>query len=158
TDADSTSAPKVAVINQTFVDKYLPNVNPLGHHITLESGQKEKVPAYTVVGVSANNKYTSVNERERPMAFVPYTQVPGISTMQIVLRTQGNPMDLLPEARRAVQEFGPDLPLLQPITLREQFDESFSQQRIVSRLAMFFGLLAVLLVATGLYGNLAYRV
>ncbi len=158
TDADSASGRKVAVINETFAKKYLPNVNPLGHNITLQGGRKENDLVVTVVGVSANNKYTSVNERERPMAFVPYTQVPGISTMQIVLRTLGNPMALLPEARRAVQQFGPDLPLLQPITLREQFDESYSQQRIVSRLAMFFGLLAALLVATGLYGNLAYRV
>jgi ABC-type antimicrobial peptide transport system permease subunit len=45
-----------------------------------------------------------------------------------------------------------------PMTQRAQFDESFSQARLFARLAMFFGFLAVLLVATGLYGTLAYRV
>jgi ABC-type antimicrobial peptide transport system permease subunit len=45
-----------------------------------------------------------------------------------------------------------------PMTQRAQFDESFSQPRLFARLAMFFGLLAALLVATGLYGTLAYRV
>src|SRR5262249_1355640 len=123
TDADSASGRKVAVINETFAKKYLPNVNPLGHNITLQAVRKENDLLCTAVGVSANNTYTSVKERERPMAFVPYTQVPGISTMQIVLRTQANPRALLRGGRRGVQEFGFDLPLLQPITLREQFDE-----------------------------------
>jgi ABC-type antimicrobial peptide transport system permease subunit len=45
-----------------------------------------------------------------------------------------------------------------PMTQRAQFDESFSQPRLFARLSMFFGLLAALLVATGLYGTLAYRV
>ena len=57
-----------------------------------------------------------------------------------------------------MHEFGPDLPLLQPTTQEEQFAESFSQERLFARLSMFFGFLAALLVATGLYGTLAYRV
>jgi ABC-type antimicrobial peptide transport system permease subunit len=57
-----------------------------------------------------------------------------------------------------VQEFGPDLPLLQPMTQAEQFGASFSNERLFSRLALFFGLMAAVLVSTGLYGTLAYRV
>jgi ABC-type antimicrobial peptide transport system permease subunit len=57
-----------------------------------------------------------------------------------------------------MHEFGPDLPLLQPTTQEEQFSKSFSQERLFARLSSFFGLLAVLLVATGLFGTLAYRV
>jgi ABC-type antimicrobial peptide transport system permease subunit len=78
--------------------------------------------------------------------------------MHFDLRTAGSPADLLPQVRTAVHDFGLDLPLLDPMTQQEQFDESFTQQRLFSRLATFFGLLAALLVATGLYGTLAYRV
>lgn len=157
-EADSATAPRVMVVNETFVKRYLHGVNPLGHQVGLQHGENDFDKPWTIIGVARDSKFTEVREKPRPMAFVPYTQVPGISTMQIELRTQGKPMALLPDARRVVQEFGPDLPLLQPTTQQEQFESSYSDQKIVSRLSMFFGLLAALLVATGLYGNLAYRV
>jgi hypothetical protein len=72
------------------------------------------------------------------------------------LRTQGVPAGLLSAVRKAVHDFGPDLPLLQPTTQLDQFKESYSQERMIARLSMFFGLLAALLVPTGLYGTLAY--
>jgi ABC-type antimicrobial peptide transport system permease subunit len=78
--------------------------------------------------------------------------------MQIELRAKGNPATLLDDARRVVHEFGPDIPLLEPRTQTEQMEESYSDQELFSRLAVFFGLLAALLVATGLYATLAYRV
>jgi predicted permease len=152
TDADSAAAPKVAIINQTFAQRYLPNRDPLGHHVAYGESQ------YTIAGVAANSKYTGVRENHIPMAYFPYAQIPGTATMHFELRTRGNPAALLPEVRRAMHEFGPDLPLLQPMTQQEQFEESFSQERLFARLSMSFGLLAVVLVATGLYGTLAYRV
>src|SRR5207248_3803018 len=158
TEADSATAPKVMVVNETFVKRYLRDVNPLGHHVGLQRGENDFGIPYTIVGVARDSKFTQVRETARPMAFVPYTQVPGVSTMQIELRTRGNPLTLLPDVRRVAQDFGPDLPLLQPTTQQEQFESSYSDQKIVSRLSMFFGLLAALLVATGLYGNLAFRV
>jgi len=50
------------------------------------------------------------------------------------------------------------VPLLNPITQQEQLGQSLSQERLIANLSLFFGLLAVLLVATGLYGTLAYKV
>lgn len=68
------------------------------------------------------------------------------------------PAAFLPVVQRAMFQFAPDLPLLQPMTQREQLDDTLSQDRLFARLTGFFGGLAVLLVATGLYGTLAYRV
>lgn len=156
TEADSATASRVAIINQTFTRQYLSRSNPLGHRISLSGGTKD--PPYTIVGVSADNKYTSVQEKPHPMAYLPYSQVAGTGTMQYELRTRGNPETLLPEIRRIVKEFGSDLPLLEPTTQEQQFFDSFSDERLFARLSIFFGALAALLVATGLYGALAYRV
>ncbi len=160
TDADTATAPKVVVINQTFAERLLPGRNPIGHRIAFDGvTHGERPPTqYTIVGLAANSKYRAVDEETRPMAYFPYTQVPGISTMHFELRTAGSPAALLPEVESAVRQFGPDLPLLEPMTQQEQFARSFVQQRLFSRLATFFGLLAALLVAIGLYGTLAYRV
>ena len=57
-----------------------------------------------------------------------------------------------------MREMAPDQPLLQPMGQRAQFDDTIAQQSLVARLSLFFGLLAVVLVATGLYGTMAYRV
>ncbi|MGA3323377.1 MAG: ABC transporter permease [Terriglobia bacterium] len=156
TDADSAAAPKVVIINRTFAQRYLAGREPLGHHVAFDRGSK--TDQYTIVGVVQDSKYTGVEEKARPMAFFPYTQIAGTATMHIELRTEGNPMALLPVVRRTVHEFGPDLPLLEPMTQQEQFDRSFTDERLSARLAMSFGLLATLLVATGLYGTLSYRV
>jgi ABC-type antimicrobial peptide transport system permease subunit len=67
-------------------------------------------------------------------------------------------MALLPTAERAVHELDPDLPLEKPMTQIAVFEDSYSQQRLFSRLAMFFALLAALLVGIGLYGTLSYRI
>ena len=155
-DADSASAPKVAIINRTFAERYLEGRQPLGHHVALDNGPKAE--QYTVVGVVQDSKYTGVEEKAMPMAWFPYTQVGGTETMHIELRTEGYPTALLPVVRRAVAEFGPDLPLLEPMTQQEQFEKSFTDERLSARLAISFGFLAALLVATGLYGTLSYRV
>jgi ABC-type antimicrobial peptide transport system permease subunit len=57
-----------------------------------------------------------------------------------------------------LQQMNPNLPLIRPMTQREQFETTISQHVLFARLAGFFGFLAVVLVATGLYGTLAYRV
>jgi predicted permease len=155
-DADSAAAAKVAIINETFAQRYFPGHNPIGHHVAFDTAAN--APQYAIVGVAADSKYTSVTEGPTPMAYFPYTQRAGVGTMHFELRTRGNPTALLPDVRRAARDYGPDLALLQPMTQQEQFDESFSQQRLFARLSAFFGLLAALLVATGLYGTLAYRV
>jgi predicted permease len=156
TEADSVTAPRVVIINQTFVKQYIKDGSPIGRRLSLYGELKD--PPYTVVGVVQDSKYTSVREDPRPMAYMPYTQLPGVGSMQIELRTRANPEAILPEARRVVAEFGPDLPLQQPMTQQEQFAASFSEDRLVARLSIFFGLLAALLVGTGLYGTMAYRV
>ncbi|MEO8727445.1 MAG: ABC transporter permease [Acidobacteriaceae bacterium] len=153
-DSDTASSPKIAIVNQTFVDRYLHGATALGHHIS-ELGETTQ---YTIVGVAKNFHYTGIREADRPMAFFPFTQVTGISEMQYELHTSGDPESLLPQVAHLVRDIDPNLPLEEPITQRAQFDESISRERLVANLSSFFGLLAALLVAVGLYGMLAYNV
>ena len=153
-DADTRQAPKVAVVNQTFVRRFFPNGAVLGH---LVGGTKPE-SQFTIVGVAADSKYTTVAEKPRPMVYFPFSQRGSVSDMHVELRTAGNPEALIPSIRAVLRDMDPNLPLQKPMTQRAQFDESFWQARLFARLAMFFGLIAAFLVATGLYGTLAYRV
>ena len=154
--SDSASAPRVAIVNRTFVKRYLPTENALGHQVGWAN--PKDTPPYTIIGVVADSKYTGVRESDTPMAYFPYQQVPEVGAMHYELRTAGDPISFLPVVQRTIQEFAPDVPLEKPMTQQQQFDSSFSQDRLIARLSMFFGLLAVVLVATGVYGALAYEV
>jgi ABC-type antimicrobial peptide transport system permease subunit len=92
------------------------------------------------------------------MAWYMYAQIPMTGAMDVEMRVHGNPLGILPSAREALQQINPNLPLIQPMTQRAQYDTTISHQTLFARLAGFFGFLAVVLVATGLYGTLAYRV
>jgi predicted permease len=153
-DSDTAASPAVALINEQFAKHYFPNRNPLGHQI----GPIEVNHPMTIVGVVKDHKYRSIDEDPIPMAWYNYAQIPVLGEMNVEMRVYGEPLAILPSARRVVQQFDPNLPLIQPITQRAQYDTTISSQLLFARLAAFFGLLAVILVATGLYGTLAYRV
>jgi predicted permease len=153
-DRDTQTSSRVAVVNETFVKQLLPNTNPIGHQL----GDPKDHP-YTIIGVAKDSKYRSVDEKPLAMAYYPYTQKGDApSTLQVELRTSGDPLALLPSVERAIHEVDANLPLEKPMTQAAVFENSYAQQRLFSRLAMFFGLLAALLVGIGLYGTLSYRI
>jgi predicted permease len=148
-DADIPSSPAVALVNETFAKRFLPNTNPLGHKIRDNR---------TIVGVARDSKYTRVSEEPLPMAYYPSFQVLRAGeTQHVEVRTHGEPLNLLPTIRQVVHEIDPNVPLEKPTTQRAQFEESYSEPKMFARLGGFFGGLAALLVATGLYGTLSYR-
>jgi predicted permease len=149
-DRDTEASPRVVVVNETFAKRLMPGVNPIGHQL----GDKVR---RTIVGIVQDSKYRKVDEDPIPMAYYPYTQVTGIRHLEVEVRVAGNAMSLLPSVERAVHAIDSDLPLENPMSQQAVFEHSYSQQQMFSRLSAFFGLLAALLVAIGLYGTLAYR-
>jgi len=154
TDADTAVSPKVVIVNELFAKRFLPNENPLGHHLSWRGPIDDAV----IIGVVKNHKYRSIEEAPIPMQWFAYTQQTAIGEMHFEIRVHGDPMAILPAIRKTVQQIDPNLPLMQPMTQRAQYEESIARQLLFARLAGFFGLLAVVLVATGLYGMLAYHV
>ncbi|MGP8187655.1 MAG: ABC transporter permease [Terracidiphilus sp.] len=151
-DSDTAETPRVALVNETFVEKFLANTNPLGH--VLGDAKYRTV----IIGVVRDNKYRGVDEKPMPMAYYAGMQARALGTMHIEVRIRGDAMAVLPEMRKLVAAVDPNLPLEKPITQQEQFDESYAQQRMFAAMGGFFGVLAALLVATGLYGSHSFRV
>lgn len=150
--ADTKGAGKIAIVNQTFVDRYLKNTNPIGHLLGPTQYQM------SIVGVVRNNKYATADEESMPTAWYSYQQDPFPQRMDVEMRVAGNPMAVLPDVRRVVREMDPNIPLGNPQILSEGFRETYLMPALFARLAIFFGGLAALLVAVGLYGTLTYRV
>ena len=153
-DSDNATSPHVGIINEQFARRFFPDRNPLGHMIGTEDGRYQM----TVIGVVKDHKYRSIDEEPIAMAWYDYAQLPMAGRMDVELRVHGDPLSVLPSARKVVQQIDPNLPLIKPMTQRAQYDLTISSQTLFARLAGCFGLLAVVLVATGLYGTLAYRV
>jgi predicted permease len=154
TDADSTSAPEVVIVNETFAKKYLGTLNAVGHVITNTKGLRPKL----IIGVVKDHKYTGITEEARPMRWTVFTQGGLENQLDVEMRVKGDPMEMLPTVRKFIQQIDPDMPLLEPMAQIEVFQQSISQQVMFARLAGCFGVLAVVLIATGLYGTLSYRV
>ena len=153
-DSDTATSPFVGIVNEEFVRRFLPNQNALGH----TTGPDKGPYSMTIVGIVKDHKYRSIDEKPIPMAWYMYAQIPMVGPMTVEMRVHGDPLAVLPSARKAVQQLDPNLPLIRPMTQREQFDTTISRQILFARLAGFFGFLAVVLVGTGLFGTLAYRV
>jgi predicted permease len=154
-DADNARSVHVAIVNELFTQRFLANQNPLGHHISGNNGPNDQA---LIVGVVKDHKYRSIEETPIPMAWYPYTQNQDIGAMTVEMRVHGYPLAILPTVHKVIHQMDPNLPLIQPLTQQAQFEETISRQLLFARLAEFFGLLAIVLVATGLYGTLTYRV
>ncbi|MBS1799845.1 MAG: ABC transporter permease [Acidobacteria bacterium] len=153
-DGDSASATTVIIVNETFAKKYLGTTNVVGHVLTNTRGLRPKL----IVGVVKDHKYTGITEETRPMRWVLFTQGGLENELNVEMRVKGNPMEMLPTVRKFMQQIDPDIPLLDPMAQSEVFEQSISQQIMFARLAGCFGILAIVLIATGLYGTLSYRV
>jgi predicted permease len=110
-----------------------------------------------VIGVVKDAKYGTLKEEFRPMAFYPYSQRPDILG-NFVVRFSGPASAIVPQIRHAITQTNNNLPIDDVVSLSEHIGRSLVQQKLVARLATFFGLLALLLASVGLYGVMSYGV
>ncbi len=150
-DTDTEKSQRVAIVNDSFAKKFFPNGSPIGHQL----GNKTRL---TIVGLVADSKYTGVSEEARPMAYYPALQELPIGSMSMEVRIRGDAGAMLPVLRKVVADAYPNVPLEKPMTQEEQFEKSYENQRMFAAMGGFFGVLAAVLVATGLYGTHSFRV
>jgi predicted permease len=151
-----TSAPTPVIVNQAFVQKYLARENPIGKAFGAAAAGPlgAATPGYEIVGVVRDAKYNDLRREIHPMMYVPHHV--GVATFEI--RTAADPQALLPAIREVVGQVNAELPLFDVTTQSEQIDRLLFQERLVARLAGFFGVLALVLACIGLYGLLSYEV
>ena len=94
----------------------------------------------TIVGVVKDHKTGSIEEEPIPMAWFMYAQIPATGKMHVELRVHGDPLAILPAARKVVQQIDPNLPLIEPMTQQAQYETTFAHQLLLGRRAGFFGL------------------
>ena len=153
---DDLKAPKVAVVNQTFVERYLPGVNPVGQRFSMDIARPDPIE---IIGVVKDAKYTTQRDEIPATMYRPWLQTPGaINQMSFEVRTTGDPKAYVGAIRQAVRQVEPNLPLNNIKTQIEQADETLSMERLFAKLMSLFGLLAQQLASIGLYGVLAYSV
>jgi len=158
---DTTASPLVAVVNQTFVREYLPNQNPIGRHLSF--GAPFQAPGAEIVGVVADSRYYNLRDEPKPMVFTAIWQAGPDRRLdpyagELLIRTSHDPSGAAGEVRQALTEINHRLPILKVQTLHQQVFESMRQERVVTQLCSFFGLLALLLACVGLYGTMSYTV
>ncbi len=156
TERDNAQAPKVAVVNESFVRKYFAGRNPLGGRFTFGGGRV--TPNIEIVGVAANSKHAGLRDDIPPFVFIPYEQDNVVDTLNFYLRTDWDAAAVSAAVRQAIRELDGSLPLFDLKTVRTQMEESVYRERLVAILAGAFGCLATLLGAIGLYGVIAFMV
>jgi predicted permease len=157
TEKDGPGAPKVAIINETMARYFFGNNNPLGRHFAF-GGRSDKPLDIEIVGVVRDGKF--VEYREKPLRFIylPYRQDEKLDHMTYYVQTAQDPSGMASALQQAVRKADANLPVFQVKTMQTQVDESLFVERVIALLSAFFGLLATLLAAIGLYGVMAYAV
>jgi len=159
----ATVAPPVPVIvNEAFVRTFCGTKTPLGMRLrhglgassSSDTTRGQQRPAWEIVGVAADAKYSSLRKDVAPTLYVP---VDG-GGVHFEIRTAYAPESLVPAVRRIVARHDSDLPIFKITTETKQIDALLFQESLIARLSSFFGALALLLACTGIYGLLAYEV
>jgi len=155
---DDASAPKVAVVNQTFAKTFFPGVNAIGQRFVFGGGGLEAAPDTEIVGIVADSKGSQVSEKAVPYAYLSLNQPARLVELTFYARTKQDPASLASAVREVVRRRDPQLPVDDLKTLSSQVEESLLTDRLMMLLSAAFGALAALLAALGIYGVLSFAV
>jgi predicted permease len=159
TAQDTTTAPLVMIVNETFAKKYFPGQSPIGQRVRNEPFGGRTPPYREIVGVARDAVYDSLRDRIPPTAYVHALQneAAGPSTTIAVRAEGGSPALLTRSLASALTAVDANVTLtFRPF--RDTVRAVTSQERVVAMLSAFFGGLALLLAGLGLYGVMSYAV
>jgi putative ABC transport system permease protein len=150
---DLETSPPVAIVNDTMAKRYWPGVSPLGKRVRFTDQDTWR----EVVGVVGDIKHWGLDAPVNPELYLPFTQFSAFA-MTWVLRTNGDPLTLVPTVQRHVREIDAQLPLFQIRTMDDVAARSVEQRRWTMMLLGCFAVLALVLAAAGIYGVMSHLV
>jgi len=151
---DRADSPRVCVIDEAFANRFFAGRNPLGKHVTSvlsDDGGNSVRRRLQVIGVAKNVRAQSLRGAIDPKFYVPG----GASWLEI--RTAGNPGRVLNAVRKVIFAADGKLSIQSAKTLEQLLSMQNAQSRLIAQLATGFGVLALILAATGVYGLLSYE-
>jgi len=156
TEQDNGLAPRVIMVNQKFVDRYLAGEDPIGKQIHLEvtgtsTGWSQ------IVGVVNNVKRYAETSAEDPNVYEAFPQRP-TSAFALMVRATGEPNSLIASLRNAVAQVDSELPLSRLMSMAAVINRQTGGDTFFSRALAAFAFLALVLAAIGIYGLIAYSV
>jgi macrolide transport system ATP-binding/permease protein len=164
---DTSAALPVAVVNQAFVKTFLQNRTPLGHHMGARG--PTSTGDYQIVGVVEDTAYETVRWKNHEMFFIPMMQRP-VNTKEpiendeslyagaMVVQTERPMNNMETLAGKTLASINPNLAVVKFQTFDQQVSDRFTEERMIARMTILFGALALLLATIGLYGVTAYTV
>ena len=159
TDADRQGTPHVLLVNETFAKKFFPGRSPIGQRVREVGDPVRKPPEREIVGVVGDAVYASLRQAVPPTMYQALAQDenPGSSMTLHVRAATGSPVLLTRSIADTIGQLDKDIALtFRPLT--SHVEASSNQERVVAMLSGFFGVLALLLAAVGLYGMMSYSV
>jgi predicted permease len=169
TQADDATSRQVAIVDQSFVRRYFPGIDPLGKVFGFSSPANSK--DFEIVGVVRDAKYANPEEAPQPMVFAPLAQHSDYSDASLrdnekwshfitgaQLWINGDPGRLDQQIRNVFRDVDPNFAIVSIQPLQQQIDANFDERRLLVRLSGFFGVLSLILASVGLYGVTAYNV
>ena len=150
-------APLVAIVSETMARHHFGSANPLGHKIQSFQSPDRWLE---IVGVAADMKYDSLRTSPPPLIYVPFTQLDGAAPtiMTFQIRAHRDRLGLAPALRRELAASGGDLVLNDILAQTKMVDDTLLRERLLAAVGSFFGFIALLLAALGLYGTVGYAV
>jgi putative ABC transport system permease protein len=174
TQQDRDGTPWVAVVNETFANRYFPDEDPLGRDVRITLGRTtsgtiiREPQSRRIVGVVANVRKSFYLRRPPAVVYSSYLQYPpeyppggrhGIhTTKKLLLETSLEPRSLIPSLRRAAAEIDPDQALFNIRTLEQALADPLAGPRFTVQMVSLFAFLALVLAAVGVYGVSSYSV
>jgi predicted permease len=161
---DTAGGEWVAIVNESAARRFWPGADALGQTFTIRNSPDER--PRRVIGIVRDMPLTREGEF-RPVVYTSYLQQPSrhpatganiFGQMVFMVRSAGDPMSLLPAARRVVHDVDPDRPLANVATMEQRLSFVLPQRGYVVFALTAFALTATLLAAIGIYGVMAYSV
>ena len=160
TEAEVSGARKLAIVNQTFVKKYLGNENPIGRQVRIaqlaEFDDAVKEPMFEIIGLVADAKNRGLQDPVEPEIWVPYT-VTGSAFRGILVRTAKDPLTMMNAVQHEIWATDANVAVTLTGTLEGYISQfSYAGPRFGFFLMMIFGGIGLVLVTIGVYSVLAY--